>query len=176
MRYLLHLLFYRLLCYHLGVQCRLSCVTTALCLLVPFPSLPLMPLYLPPLLSGCAFLHRHVLCGFLEVCQLWQAPGCEYTRCACMRLYIFYKQPALSTIFSGSRPQWQSCRTLRHQAHALRCTHTIINPPCGKLLTHEQKVQQPNVLCILVHCCFVKLSLLFIVGMRGVNCGDMCGG
>ena len=54
--YLHHLL--HVLIHHLALQCRLGFIGTALCALVPFLSLPLTPLYLPPLLSGCAFLHR----------------------------------------------------------------------------------------------------------------------
>ena len=136
MRHLLHSLCYRLLCYHLPVQCRLSCAATALCSLVPFPSLPSVPLYLPPLLCVCAFLQRHVLRGFLQAYQLWQALGCKCTRCASMRLYMFYKRSALCTMFSGSRLQWQGRKTLGHLARTLRRVHTVANPPCGKLLTH----------------------------------------
>ena len=73
-RYYLHCLLC-VLFHHLTLQCWLSFIGTDLCTLVPFPSLKSMPLYLPPLLSGCAFLHRYVFRSFLKTCQLWQVPG-----------------------------------------------------------------------------------------------------
>ena len=91
MHCLLCLLCYHLLCYHLAVQCRLSCVTTALCSLVPFPSLPAAPLYLPPLLCDCAFLHCYVLCNFLQARQLWQALGYKCAQCGSVQLHMFYR-------------------------------------------------------------------------------------
>ena len=175
MHRLLLLLCCRLLCYYLAVQCRLSCGTTTLCSLVPFPSLLVAPLYLPPLLCDCVFLHRHELHDFIQARQLWQALGCKCTWCAKMRLHMFYKQSVLFTVFSGSRPQWQGHEAAGYLARTLKRTHAVANPPFGKLLTRQQKVQQPNVLHVLVQCCFVKLGLSFIVGMQGVNCGNMHG-
>ena len=155
MRRLLCLICCHLLCYHLIVHCRLSCVATALCSLVPFLSLAAAPLYPPPLLCDCAFLHRHVLRDFLQACQLWQALGCKCARCASMRLHMFYKQSVLFTVFGGSRLRWQGHEAPGCLARTLEHAHMVTDPLCGKLLARQQKVQLPNVLRILVQCCFI---------------------
>ena len=86
-----------------------------------------------------------------------------------------HKWSALHAVFSGSCPQWQGHKTLGRLTHVLRCAHAVANPPGGKLLTHEQKVQQPNMLRTFIHCCSVKFRLPFVIGMQGVDCDDMRG-
>ena len=104
--YYLHCLLYAVI-HHLTLQYQLSFIGAAPCMLVPLLSLPSVYLYLPPLLSGCAFLHWYVLHSFLKTCQLWQVPSCEYPRRTCMRLHVCYKWPALHAVFSDSHPRWQ---------------------------------------------------------------------
>ena len=84
-----------------------------------------------------------------------------------------YEWPALHTVFSDSCPWWQGPKTLERLTHVFRCMHLVANPPCGGLLAHEQKVQQPNMLCTLIRCRFIKISLPLVVGMQGVDCDDM---
>ena len=84
-----------------------------------------------------------------------------------------YEWPALHTVFSDSRPRWQGPKTSECLTPMFRCMYVVANPPCGGLPTHEQKVQQPNMLCTFIHCCFVKIRLLLVVGMQGIDCGDM---
>ena len=84
-----------------------------------------------------------------------------------------YEWPALHTVFSDSHPQWQGPKTLERLALVFQCTYAVANPPSGSLLTHEQKVQQPNMLCTFIQCCFVKIRLLLVVGMQGIDCDDM---
>ena len=81
--------------------------------------------------------------------------------------------PALLTEFSDSCPRWQGPKALKYLAPVIRCTYAVTNPPSVSLPTHEQKVQQPNMLCTFFHCCFVEIRLLFVVGMQGIDCGDM---
>ena len=84
-----------------------------------------------------------------------------------------YEWPVLLTVFSDSRPRWQGPKALECLALVIRCTYAVANPPSVSLPTHEQKVQQPNMLCTFIHCCFIKIRLLPVVGMQGVDCGDM---
>ena len=84
-----------------------------------------------------------------------------------------YEWPALHTVFSDSRPRWQGPKTLERLALVFRCTCVVANPPSVSLPTHEQKVQQPNMLCTFIHCCFVKIRVLLVVGMQGIDCGNM---
>ena len=84
-----------------------------------------------------------------------------------------YEWPALHTVFSDSRLRQQGPKALECLAPMIRCTYAVANPPSVSLPTHEQKVQQPNMLCTFIHCCFVEIRLLFVVGMQGINCGDM---
>ena len=86
-----------------------------------------------------------------------------------------YEWPALHTVFSDSRLWWQGPKTLERLTLVFQCTYVVANPPCGGLLTHEQKVQQSNMIHTPLHCCFVKFSLPFVVGVQGVDCGDMRG-
>ena len=84
-----------------------------------------------------------------------------------------YEWSALHTVFSDSRLWWQGPKTLERLTLVFQCTYVVANPPCGGLPTHEQKVQQPNMLCTLIHCCFIKIRLPLVVGMQGVDCDDM---
>ena len=129
----------RLLCCHLlysqlALQCQLSCVTTALCLLVPFLSPPVAPLYPPSLLCICAFLHRHVSSNFLQAHQLWQVLDSKCTWCTSVWLQMFHRRSVFFTVFSGSRPRWQGRKAPGCLAYTLKCTHTVTDPLCGKLL------------------------------------------
>ena len=90
-----------------------------------------------------------------------------------MRLHLRYVGPALHTVFSDSRPRRQGPKALECLAFVTRCTYAVAYPPSVRLLTHEQKVQQPNMLCTLIHCCFIKIRLPLVVGMQGVDCDDM---
>ena len=84
-----------------------------------------------------------------------------------------YEWPALHTVFSDSRPQWQGPKTLEYLALVFRCTYAVANPLSGSLPAHEQKVQQPNILCTFIHYCFIKIRLLLVVGMQGIDCDDI---
>ena len=81
--------------------------------------------------------------------------------------------PALHTVFSDSRPRWQGPKALECLALMIRCTYAVANPPSVSLPTHEQKVQQPNMLCTFIHYCFIKYRLPLVVGVQGVDCDDM---
>ena len=85
-----------------------------------------------------------------------------------------YEWPALLTVFSDSRLRWQGPKALECLALVICCTYAVANPPSVSLLSHEQKVQQPNMLCTFIHCCFVKIRLLLVVGVQGMDCDDMC--
>ena len=81
--------------------------------------------------------------------------SCEYPRRTCMELHMCYKWPALHAVFSDSCPRWQGLKSLWRLTHVFRCTYAVANPPREGLLTQEQKVQHPNMLCTLVHHGFV---------------------